>query len=116
MGHARALINIENDDDRLFLFEMIVKEGLSVRKVEELAKSINEGVDIKEQSKNTPKTTKKQGLGEGYKELQSQLDNFFNTKTKLKRNDNGKGQIVIPFKSDDELERIIGLLDHVKND
>src|SRR6056297_844050 len=116
MGHARALINIENDDDRLFLFEMIVKEGLSVRKVEELAKSINEGVDIKEQNKNNQKTTKKPGLGEGYKELQSQLDNFFNTKTKLKRNDNGKGQIVIPFKSDDELERIIGLLDHVKND
>lgn len=116
MGHARALISIENDDDRLYLFEMIVKEGLSVRKVEELAKAINEGVDIKEQNKKAPKASNNKGLGEGFEELKTQLDTFFNTKTRLKRNDNGKGQIVIPFKSDDDLERIIGLLDHVKND
>ncbi len=115
MGHAKALINIENDDDRLYLFEMIVKDALSVRKVEDLAKSINEGVDIKNTEKATKSSPKKE-LGEGYKELQSQLDNFFHTKVKLKRNNNGKGQIVIPFTNDDDLERIISLLDQVKND
>ncbi len=115
MGHAKALINIENDDDRLYLFEMMVKDGLSVRKVEELAKSINDGVDIKNADK-TSKPTPKKELGEGFKELQGQLNNFFHTKVKLKRNDNGKGQIVIPFKDDDDLERLIGLLDQVKND
>ncbi|PLX22105.1 MAG: chromosome partitioning protein ParB [Salinivirgaceae bacterium] len=113
MGHARALISIENQDDQLYLFEMIMKEGLSVRKVEELAKGIAEGENIKETT-STPKTPKAE-LGEGFKELQNQLDTFFQTGVKLKRTNNGKGQIVIPFKSDDDLERIIGLLDQIKN-
>lgn len=113
MGHARALISIENQDDILYLFEMIVKDGLSVRKVEELAKGIAEGNDVRE-TNSEGKPAKKE-LGEGFKELQNQLDTFFKTGVKLKRNDNGKGQIVIPFKNDDDLERIIGLLDQVKN-
>lgn len=113
MGHARALISIENQDDILYLFEMIVKDGLSVRKVEELAKGIAEGNDVRE-ANSEGKPAKKE-LGEGFKELQNQLDTFFKTGVKLKRNDNGKGQIVIPFKNDDDLERIIGLLDQVKN-
>jgi ParB family chromosome partitioning protein len=113
MGHARALISIENVDDQLYLFEMIMKDGLSVRKVEELAKGIAEGIDVKESDKSAK--APKSELGEGYKELQNQLDTFFQSGVKLKRNSNGKGQIVIPFKSDDDLERIIGLLDQVKN-
>lgn len=113
MGHARALISIENVDDQLYLFEMTVKDALSVRKVEELAKDISEGVDVKGVDANTK--ANKSELGEGYMQLQNQLDTFFQSGVKLKRNSNGKGQIVIPFKSDDDLERIIGLLDQVKN-
>lgn len=118
MGHARSLINVEDDEDRLFLFELIVKEGLSVRKTEEYVKSINEGVNLRAKlsGNKTPKTKQTQQLGEDYKELQSQLKSFFHTGVKLKRNDNGKGQIVIPFKNDDELEQIISRLDQVKND
>ncbi|MFO7863022.1 MAG: ParB/RepB/Spo0J family partition protein [Salinivirgaceae bacterium] len=115
MGHARALITIEGEDDQLYLFELIVKEALSVRKVEEMAKAINAGENVRDQAVNQPAPGRKK-LSEEYKQLQKHLDGFFRTGVKLKRADDGKGQIVIPFKSDDELERIIALFDQVKNE
>lgn len=113
MGHARALITLENEDDQLYLFEMIVKDGLSVRKIEEMAKDIAEGGDVKETAVESKKAGEKTaGI---YDELQKHLNGFFQTGIKVKRSANGKGQIVIPFKSDDDLERIVALFDRVKN-
>lgn len=113
MGHARALITMENEDDQLYLFEMIVKDGLSVRKIEEMAKDIAEGGSVPQA---TPSAVKeKSSVDNIYTDLQKHLNGFFQTGVKLKRTASGKGQIVIPFKSDDELERIIALFDQVKN-
>lgn len=113
MGHARALITLENQDDQLYLFEMAIKDGLSVRKIEEMSKDIAEGGNAQETVVETKKTEDKNaGL---YDELQKHLDGFFQTGIKVKRSLGGKGQIVIPFKSDDDLERIVALFDRVKN-
>jgi ParB family chromosome partitioning protein len=106
MGHAKALITIEDADDQLYIFEQIINDGLSVRKVEEMARK------VKEEPSGEPvvkiRETKKES---DYKDLESHLANFFSSKIEFKRGSNGNGKIVIPFKSDEDLERIIAILD-----
>ena len=105
MGHARALINVDQADKQLFIHDEIIEKGLSVRKVEELVRSIN-SVEVK------PKPAKRIAATPfEYQKLQKDLASKFATKVKLKVNDNGKGAIEIPFVSQDDLSRILELLD-----
>jgi ParB family chromosome partitioning protein len=105
MGHARALINVEQADKQLFIHQEIIDKGLSVRKVEELVRSIN-SVEVK------PKfQLKSKAVPFEYQKLQKDLASKFATKVKLKVGENGKGAIEIPFMSDDDLNRILELLD-----
>jgi ParB family chromosome partitioning protein len=105
MGHARALINVEQEEKQLFIHQEIIDKGLSVRKVEELVRSIN-SVEVK------PKfQLKSKSVPFEYQKLQKDLASKFATKVKLKVGDNGKGAIEIPFMSDDDLNRILELLD-----
>jgi ParB family chromosome partitioning protein len=104
MGHARALINVEDADKQLFIHQEIIDKGLSVRKVEELVRSIN-SVQIKlaPVAKTLPPVE--------YQKVQNDLTSKFATKVKLKVGQNGKGAIEIPFMSDQDLNRILELLD-----
>jgi ParB family chromosome partitioning protein len=105
MGHARALINVEEADKQLFIHQEILDKGLSVRKVEELVRSIN-SLQMK------PAATKQAaGVSFEYQKLQKDLASRFATKVKLKVGENGKGAIEIPFVSNDDLSRILELLD-----
>lgn len=108
MGHARALITIEDPSVQLSIYNATIKDQLSVRKVEEMVKAIQKGNKPGNNSTETKKTP------EEYKILSEHLSNFFNTQVKLKCNDKGKGNITIPFGSEDELERIMGILDTLK--
>ena len=111
MGHARAIINIEDPDTQFMIFEQILKYDFSVRKVEEIVREIaNPKPEVVEDEPVKPK--KKNEIGD-YIELQQHLSRRFETKVELKRNAAGKGKIVIAFKSDAELEKIIGLLDKI---
>ena len=109
MGHARALINIEDPNDQLRLYYRIVDEDLSVRKVEEYARKIN-----KIKAEVDQQEDKIYGLPKEYEDLRIHLSNFFNTNIDFKRNNKGKGKIVISFNSDEELERIIAIFDSLK--
>ena len=104
MGHARALINVDDIDKQLFIHQEIIDKGLSVRKVEELVRSIN-SVQIK------PAAVAKPLPPLEYQKLQNDLTSKFATKVKLKVGQNGKGAIEIPFMSDQDLNRIMELLD-----
>ena len=111
MGHARAIINIEDPDTQFMIFEQILKYDFSVRKVEEIVREIaNPKPEVVVDEPVKPK--KKNEIGD-YIELQQHLSRRFETKVELKRNAAGKGKIVIAFKSDAELEKIIGLLDKI---
>ena len=111
MGHARAIINIEDPDTQFMIFEQILKYDFSLRKVEEIVREIaNPKPEAVEDEPVKPK--KKNEIGD-YIELQQHLSRRFETKVELKRNAAGKGKIVIAFKSDAELEKIIGLLDKI---
>lgn len=115
MGHARAILGVEDADTQLMIFEQILKYDFSVRKVEEVVREIVNPSSEEPIEESTPKekTVKMNDIGD-YIELQRHLSDRFNTKVELKRNGNGKGKIVIGFKSDAELERIMELLDKIR--
>ncbi|MDR2389548.1 MAG: chromosome partitioning protein ParB, partial [Tannerellaceae bacterium] len=115
MGHARALIPVEDPEIQLALLEQILTEGLSVRIVEEMVRNIAAGEELS--PKTTKGTTKKSPtpiLPEEYKLLKDHLSHFFQTKVQLTYDEKGKGKISIPFASEEELERLIGLFDKLK--
>jgi ParB family chromosome partitioning protein len=111
MGHARALLSIADPEAQLALNERILKEGLSVRAVEEIARTIN-SADIDTNSKTNKSAGKK--LPDEFKILSEQLSGFFNTKVQLSYNPEGKGKITIPFDSDEKLTAIMSLFDGMK--
>ncbi len=112
MGHARALLQLEDTERLLELYELTINEHLSVREVEELAKA------IKEESLNTPKLEQskqaKVRQPEEFKILEKHLANVFASKVALTYSKNGKGQIKIPFTNEEDLERIIALLERIQ--
>ncbi len=103
MGHARALINVEESEKQLFIYQEIIDKGLSVRKVEDLVRSINH-IQVKPKAcLATPEIE--------CQKLEKDLESKFATKVKLKVGINGKGTIQIPFVNTDDLNRILALLD-----
>ena len=112
MGHARALITLGAPKLQVKIFEEILEHGYSVRKVEEIVKSLNEGETIKSGGRKiAPKRSK---LPEEFNMLKQQLSSFFSAKVQLTCSEKGKGKISIPFSNEEELERIIGILDTLK--
>jgi len=108
MGHARSLINVEDPDLKVKIFTDIIEKDLSVRQTEDIIREYKNAKNKKEEEKQSNSTDI---AVEMYSNLQTKLSEKFNSKIKFKRNDQGKGEIVIPFKSDEDLERIIGILD-----
>ena len=110
MGHARALINIDNEDKQLDIYNQIVLNNLSVREVEDLARGVKaETNNVTRKVKEN--TTTQASLSVEQATLVEDLRAVFNTKVQIKKEANGKGKIVIPFKSDNDLKRILDLLD-----
>ena len=110
MGHARALLPIEDPEVQLALYEQILSAGLSVRNVEEIVRN---GTDVRQPKEEKTSVSKPKSLAE-YDMLKEHLSSFFQTKVKLVCNDKGKGRITIPFASEDELERLVALLDRLR--
>ena len=111
MGHARALLTLDNPTMQIRLFEELMREGYSVRKVEQMVKALNEGETVKATSGKKIAPAK---LPEEYDMLKKQLSAFFQSKVQLSCSGKGKGKISIPFNSEEELERIVGILDKLK--
>jgi ParB family chromosome partitioning protein len=103
MGHARAIINVENPEQQLYIFKKILAEDLSVRKVEELVRSLSETTSEKGKT-TTPATSNRE-----ISQLQSQLSSHFGTRVVVK-SDGKKGEIKIPFLSVEDLNRILDIL------
>ena len=110
MGHARALVNVSNTEDQLEVFDLILTEELSVRKVEEIVRNLNG-----REKTDKPASTSKEKFPEEYGELKEHLSKYFNTKVDFSLNNKGKGKIVIPFATTNDLERIMGILDKLKD-
>lgn len=111
MGHARALLGIDSPSTQLKLFKEIVKNGWSVRKVEEMVQHLKNGDDIETGKKKIQAKTQ---LPEEFGVLRDRLSGFLNTKVQLTCSSKGKGKISIPFSSEEDLERIMSMFDKLK--
>ena len=115
MGHARALLQVEDTERQIELYNLILQEHLSVRAVEELARAIKEE-GAKEEYPTAPQTKKSKATKrEDYRLLEQHLNQVLSSKVSLKCNAQGKGKLTIPFASDEELERIMQLLERVQH-
>ena len=103
MGHARALVAVEDEAMQAKLLQQIVSGQLSVRQTETLVKKTLEGVRNK---KSKVKIT----LSDEVRAAQTTISKKLNTKVNIKKDISGKGQILIPFASDEELKNILSLL------
>lgn len=104
MGHARAIINVENPDQQLYIFKKTLEEDLSVRKVEELVREL---ASAKKTDKGT--TSAAAPANREINQLQSKLSSHFGTRIVIK-SDGKKGEIKIPFLSVEDLNRILDIL------
>lgn len=103
MGHARALIGLEQIDQQLYVFREIREKGLSVRQVEALVKDLAaDHPDITASGK-----ARSGQLPPAYKRIEDSMASHFSTKVKLDRKKSGKGTITVEFYSDEDLERIM---------
>ncbi len=109
-GHARPLIALDDEDVQLYIYDMIVKDKLSVRVVEELVKETKEA-NLKERTEAKVKDKKDGLISFTQQKFMDDLASLLNVKVKMKMGNNGSGNLVIPFKSENDLERIIKLLD-----
>ena len=105
MGHARAIINVENADQQLYIFKRTLAEELSVRKVEDLVRSLA----LEKSAKTGRDTASQPTASKEIAQLQSKLSSHFGTRVVVK-SDGKKGDIRIPFLSVEDLNRILDIL------
>ena len=106
MGHARTLVNIEDPTKQINIFYHVIQEDLSVRATEELVRHFQS-----QAAKDPARGDKRKKLNSEYGELAGQLSKLFASEVQFRINEKGRGKIVIPFSDNDEMERIIALLD-----
>lgn len=104
MGHARALINVPDEEDQLDLYQATIEKEWSVRQAEEAVRRLRE----KKQNTGTP--IEKPVIPEAAEKQSQKLAKKLNAKVALTRTKRGNGKITIAYKNDDDLERIIALL------
>ena len=108
MGHARALVNVEDAAKLLYIHHQIIEKGLSVRKVEDMVRELQKSSGKKSiENKPVPASFH----GHEVQKIQTDLSSKFGSQVKLKVSQNGKGSIEIPFLSEDDLGRILEMLD-----
>jgi len=104
MGHGRALINIENSEQQMKIYEKIIQQKLSVRQTELLVKNLKSGSKSTENSNQTPVVPKYIQKG------QKLFSEYFGHKIDVKITEKGKGKIIIPFHSEEDFNRLKKLL------
>jgi ParB family chromosome partitioning protein len=109
MGHARALINVADPAAMIKLYEEIVKNGYSVRKVEELVKNMEAITPAKAEQVHQQAEVKAV-----YESMGKHLSSLFGAPVKIERNNKGKGKIVLQFANDEELEKLLATMDQIR--
>ncbi|MBK7852068.1 MAG: ParB/RepB/Spo0J family partition protein [Bacteroidetes bacterium] len=107
MGHARAILGVENIDRQLALYHEIIEKQLSVRDVENLARERGNKSTLRKKENQH-----KNQLSFEFTKIQNILSSHFGAKIQLQRAQNGSGKIQIPFENDSDLNRILELLNY----
>lgn len=107
MGHARAIIGVDDVGKQLLMFREIIDKHLSVREAENLARELGNKSSYTDKSKKG-----KENLSLEYKKIQEVLSSHFRNRIRLQRTQKGNGKIVIPFENDEDLNRILELFNY----
>lgn len=111
MGHARALLAVDDPKLQLRMYKLIVEEGISVRKVEEMAKEAKEKISRGEK----PEIKRRQAVrSSDYDFFRRKLEDYFPVPVKFSRDDSGKGSITLKFRDDDQLRALVALFERLK--
>lgn len=110
MGHARALLGLDDPHLQLKLFNEIVKNQYSVRKVEEMVKLLNNGDDIQSGKR---KIQARSQLSEEMTQMRKRLGGYFKAKVLVSCSPKGKGKISIPFENEEDMKRIVAIMDQL---
>lgn len=107
-GHARMLVSLPDEKTQFKIFNKIIKNDLNVRQVEKLVRDINKKTEIKVKSNGENKDST-------LTDLEQKLRQLFGTKVIINPQRNGKGEIIIEYYSNEDLERLLDLIMHLKN-
>jgi ParB family transcriptional regulator, chromosome partitioning protein len=110
MGHARTLVNIEDPKKQISIYYSIIDGELSVRQAEDLVRQLQS-----EKIKDPVKIEKKRKLNNDFTQLSEHLNKIFSTRVNFRINEKGRGKIVIPFETSEEMERILGVFDRLNS-
>ena len=110
MGHARTLVNIEDQKRQINIYYKIIDGELSVRQAEELVRQLQS-----EKIKDPEKIERKQKLNQDFSRLSEHLGSIFTAKVNFSFNEQGKGKFVIPFDNPEDMERILGIFDRLNS-
>ncbi|RSK39233.1 ParB/RepB/Spo0J family partition protein [Mangrovimonas spongiae] len=110
MGHGRAIINIEDQSHQLDIYEQIISKKLSVRDTEAIVRAFQQG----EEAPKPSSKSKSQELPKYIKKGAKEFSEYFGHKINVKVNNKGKGNISIPFHSEEDFNRIIKLVKSAK--
>ena len=111
MGHARALLSLDNPKLQLKLYNETIKKGLSVRQVEQRAKQMQQAAEETQDEHNGGNKALK---SKEYGILQKHLASTFGVPVKFSCDNSGKGKITFPFSTEQELQKIISIFDNLK--
>lgn len=106
-GHARALIGIEDAEEQINLAHQIFDQKMSVREIEQLVQKIQNGKKQGEKLKKTENSFI-------YQEIEERIKEILGTKVVVKHNKNNKGKIEIEYYSNDDLDRLLGMLESIQ--
>ena len=109
MGHARALLSIEDTELQLALYKQILTDDLSVRDVEQMAREYSTAEPSSKAKSQEARLAAKERLAQ-YRSTTDRISRSLGTKVKMSCNASGKGRITIPFASDDQLQEILSML------
>jgi len=110
MGHARALVSVNDVQTQLDVYHDILAQSLSVREVEEIVSVLSEA---KKQEETPVEEKPKKSISpqlHKFQAFQKQLTDYYGSKVQIKSKNEGKGAIVINFNSEDDFDRIINLV------
>jgi len=109
MGHARAIINVEDIEDQLIILKEIIDHDLSVRQVEQWVRDLKKA-QVSQETEIKKLPNEKPVLPDSYRSVKDHLAEKFGSEVQINRNAKGKGQIIIRFDNDEEFRKIVSLL------
>ena len=114
MGHARALLGLDDPQAQLKIYKLILPDGLSVRRVEELVKEVQQGGSLQE-AKNKSENSAGGRSSHDFDLLKKHLSSVFQTPVRFSCDRSGKGKITFQFSNEEDLARLITMFDTLNN-